>query len=87
MMHFHINRKLTVLQSFNDMQFPQWTAAIQERAVKTRHQCKKLAITPWLWQGRMSEMIVKVEMIILLPVHRSNRAGTARTDKLAKGAP
>ena len=67
------------------MYFPQRATAIQQRTVQARHQCKQFSIAPGFWQGRMTNVVIEVEMRILFPVQRTKRPGPSGGHKLTKG--
>ena len=66
--------ELAILESFDQVHLPEWSAAVEQRAVESRHQREKLAITPRPGQRRMTNVIVEVEALI-----RSRTAAVAAT--------
>ena len=84
-MKLGIDRKLVILEAFDQVHFPQRAIAIQQGTVQPRHQRKQLAEAPGLGQCRVANMVFQIQCSILLPEQRPQHAHATHFQFVTKG--
>ncbi len=78
-----VDRKLPVLQTLNQMRFPEGSGAVQESGVQAGRQREQLAVASRGGQGAVAHMIVHVHLCVFFP----EQTGTARDRIFRERAP
>jgi hypothetical protein len=87
MMDFHVDGELTVLQSLDQVRFPEGPAAIKQRGVEPRHQREQLSVSSRLRECQVLSVVLEVQVRIVLPVERSEPPEGTVSHAVREGLP